>query len=351
MHTSSTRSMPRRRSATARGFTLIELLVVVGIIALLISILAPSLVRARAGAKRTLCAANLRQIALASHAYAAEDQREHAVPVHQTAVTDLGQPIGYWTAKLLTPACFGGQTPRVPFPMGRWRGTMDERGPWASQTRPLNRYLFGQGGGAGSDADVFRCPADLGFLVGGFKVPEQAVDIPCFDFLGNSYRMSLAGAVWLSGSGPQASVSTTPWGHRLSTLSEPGELAYYVEPMVYLAAREVLNDPTAVNIPGWHARPMRDNIATTDGAVRPAGVVVPATLDFATARAMRLSTNMPWEYWIRRFDGWRLDCYPTPGAWIRVLDGAGNWIMPAPPPLYSGWPYDGVEQNMVESPL
>jgi len=76
---------------TKKGFTLIELLVVVAIIALLISILLPSLSRARELAKRLVCAANIKGIGTAEKIYANDNEEQWSTPVFNEGA--LGVPV------------------------------------------------------------------------------------------------------------------------------------------------------------------------------------------------------------------------------------------------------------------
>lgn len=64
------------------GFTLIELLVVIAIISLLVSILLPSLTKAKELARRAVCASNLHQIGTGLAMYQSEEGR---LPLHNAA--------------------------------------------------------------------------------------------------------------------------------------------------------------------------------------------------------------------------------------------------------------------------
>src|SRR5688572_2819666 len=152
------RSLPARRRG---GFTLVELLVVIGIIALLIAILLPTLNAARRAADNAACLSNLRQIGQATMAYKSEHQRIpfffvlRSYPWQPVAPGGSGSTV-WWTA-----FSQGGKTTHATISIGYmedaakplnkylWKDMADE--PWTgAKTAPEQRR----------PRDVFRCPAD-----------------------------------------------------------------------------------------------------------------------------------------------------------------------------------------------
>lgn len=84
-------SLKHRRSA----FTLVELLVVIGIIALLISILLPSLARARRAANAVACSSNMRQATMAILMYA-NDHKNQVPPGYVNLPNDPPNSYNGW---------------------------------------------------------------------------------------------------------------------------------------------------------------------------------------------------------------------------------------------------------------
>lgn len=94
-----------------KAFTLVELLVVIGIIAVLVAILLPSLQKARDAAKLTACLSNVRQFGTAIHMYA-NDHRGVWPRYYAPAP-------GGWTDHVLTTS-FAWGNDGATYPLGRY---------------------------------------------------------------------------------------------------------------------------------------------------------------------------------------------------------------------------------------
>ncbi len=133
-----------------RGFTLIELLVVIAIIALLLAILMPALLRARAYSKKMLCQSNLKQLAVAWNMY-----------------------LEHYDGRF-----YQGGNANVKY--GGCKGII------GLSPRPLNRFVgLAETLEDDKSAKVFCCPADTG------GVPGPAPREKAYRYLGTSYQTNL----------------------------------------------------------------------------------------------------------------------------------------------------------------
>jgi prepilin-type N-terminal cleavage/methylation domain-containing protein/prepilin-type processing-associated H-X9-DG protein len=164
----SARQAPRRR-----GFTLTELLVVIFVIAILIALLLPAVQAAREAARRVQCRNNLKQVALALHAYAAAN-REHLPAWTRAAFDKGGRPVSipghqYW----------------VQWHSFSWRSTLL---PYHEQQTLFDRLDFQRPpGGAEANRGVLatfvgihQCPSTPGYrrIIPGIGFPASPNDPP-----------------------------------------------------------------------------------------------------------------------------------------------------------------------------
>lgn len=346
------RACATRPSPAGRGgFTLIELLVVIGIVMLLIGMLLPALGRAREQSRRTYCLANLRSIAAAALAYAADDPRELLIPIHAQMRTPMDAS-DYWLRRTAIWFSYGGRSAPAPFLTDSGERMLDEHGPWAARTRPLNRFLFSEiNAGDEKQLKLFECPSDRGYpeSIDIDDSPLQNAERRCYDTLGNSYRASLYGVFSPDHEAYSGAFAIGPWGHRLSTIENASLTIAFGEPTFFnmIGLDNGVVNPDPVVATGWHGQFMVDNLALCDGSARSARATGHEAVEEPIARK-QMSLGENWGL-ISRGPGWRFDLWPTPGAKIFAADPTDlTWNPP-----YSGfgeraktWPFRNAQDNL-----
>ncbi len=344
-----------RRGLKRAAFTLIELLVVVAIIALLLSILLPSLSGAREQGKRAKCLSNLRSIGTSIYQYANDDSAEQTIPIMRQMVTDVSNAQlyppgtidnGYWLWRTANWFCWGGRSSQKVFKVlntGGYALARDKpndssggvavmaRADYDATERPLNLYMVsGVGGGDQKRMEWFSCPGDTGYPDSPYiddSPPANALR-PCYDTLGTSYRASLSSYNWAEQQGNSASkaaFSCGVWGLRLSSLVDTGRLVCAGEPTFFnmIGMDSGSNEDAEVPVLGWHKRKMTDNLLFCDSSARSTKAEKKADVSQALLDDV---VNGDAGFVDRRGANWRLDPYPVGGAIIWGRATLNQWF-------------------------
>ena len=325
-----------------KGFTLIELLVVVAIIALLISILLPSLQRAREQGKKAKCLANLHNMGQSAHMYAEEDDRGLLMPVHEAMLknfTGEGEALGRFASWY----SWGGHVGTELFAR-RDDGTSEvildnqfgKAKYFGANARPLTKYMYPEVAEDEKNLGVFDDPGDKGypsFKVGTTEVMDDFTgnhDKIIHKIVGSSIRGSLA-QYRFGGGGAHGLFSVGILGQPADRISEASRMLWGGDPGFYnFIGTDQPGGFGDVKINGWHGDFMAENELFADASARTARAVNKNDPTYAFSpedRELMGIVNQAADATTRGPD-WKLDCYPDPGASFGQVP---NWPE-------SGWP-------------